>query len=75
MVKVKVICKLRDLMESNGLNQTELAEKTGLASTTIGRLYRNQASRVDFSTLETLANYFGLENINDLLQLEVSRSD
>ena len=67
---VKVICYLKDLMDEKGINRLELSEKTGLAPTTIGRLYRNQASRFDVSTLEKLANYFELNSITQLLELK-----
>ncbi|MEL6163323.1 MAG: helix-turn-helix transcriptional regulator [Cyanobacteria bacterium J06628_3] len=70
-MEVKVICKLKELMEAKNITQTELSERTGLASTTIGRLYRNHASRVDFETLEKLIAFFELSTISDLLEAKV----
>jgi transcriptional regulator with XRE-family HTH domain len=70
MAEIKVLCKLKELMDTQGISQLELSERTGLAPTTIGRLYRNQASRFDVSTLEKLAEYFQLTSITELLELK-----
>ncbi|MBE9085782.1 helix-turn-helix transcriptional regulator [Tolypothrix sp. LEGE 11397] len=67
---MKVLCKLKELMDEKGISQLELSEKTGLAPTTIGRLYRNQSSRFDVSTLEKLADFFQLTTITELLELK-----
>ena len=42
MACMKVNCYLKKLMEDKSLTQLALAEATGLAPSTIGRLYRNQ---------------------------------
>ncbi len=66
----KVIFKLKELMDAENINQLQLSEKTGLAPTTIGRLYRNQASRFDVETLEKLADYFQLKTVNELMEFK-----
>lgn len=65
--------RLSDLGQSSDrLTQRKLAAATGIATTTINRLYNNDFDRVDVRTLETLCNYFGCE-VGDLLALrEVS---
>ncbi|MBR8833395.1 MAG: helix-turn-helix transcriptional regulator [Stigonema ocellatum SAG 48.90 = DSM 106950] len=50
------------------LSQRQLAKNTGLDITTINRLFTNNFSRVDVSTVETLCNYFG-KNIGDLFDM------
>ena len=50
------------------LSQTLLAEKTGIAASTISRLFTGVAQRVDFSTAEKLCNFFECE-VGDLLAL------
>jgi transcriptional regulator with XRE-family HTH domain len=70
MAGIKMFCKLKELMDEKGISQLELSEKTGLAPTTIGRLYRNQASRFDVSTLEKLAEYFQLSTVTELLEFK-----
>jgi DNA-binding Xre family transcriptional regulator len=72
---MKMICKLRQLMESQEITQTALAEKTGLSPGTIGRLYRSQITRIDQGTVETLCKYFRLKSISDLFEIEWEKSD
>ena len=67
---MKVICKLKELMVAKEINQLELAEKTGLAPSTIGRLYRNQVSRIDTTTLIALGEFFNLNSVNELIEYE-----
>ena len=68
---MRVICKLKNLMDAKEISQLELAEKTGLAPSTIGRLYRNQISRVDIATLTVLGEYFNLNSISEIIEYEM----
>ncbi|MCP6763279.1 MAG: helix-turn-helix transcriptional regulator [Fischerella sp. CENA71] len=72
---MKLNCKLRGLMEQQNISQLALAEATGLAPGTIGKLYRNQVTRFDENTVKTLCIYFGLNSISDLLEIEWEPSD
>lgn len=65
-----VICYLKDLMDEEKITQLELREKTGLATSTIGRLYRSQVTRIDIETVETLMKYFKLNSINELIEVK-----
>ncbi len=68
-------CKLRNLMEEKSISQLALAEATGLAPGTIGKLYRNQVTRFDENTVKILCRYFNLKSISDLLEIEWEPSD
>lgn len=68
---MKVICKLKDLMDSKNISQLELAEKTGLAPSTVGRLYRNQVSRIDTSTLLAIGKFFELKSVSQIIEFEL----
>ncbi len=57
-------------MDKKGITQLALAEATGLAPSTIGRLYRNQLTRIDMTTVITLSAFFNLKSINELIELE-----
>jgi|GEM_PF-1035564 putative transcriptional regulator len=72
---MRLNCKLKELMDSQNITQTALAEKTGLSPGTIGRLYRNQVTRIDEKTVEALCRYFQIRNISDLFQIEWERAD
>ncbi|MEM7580250.1 MAG: helix-turn-helix transcriptional regulator [Cyanobacteria bacterium P01_A01_bin.80] len=67
---MKVICKLKALMDSKDITQLELAEKTGLAPSTVGRLYRNQVSRIDTATLLAIGIFFELKSISEIIEFE-----
>jgi transcriptional regulator with XRE-family HTH domain len=67
-MRIRVL--LPELMEAQGINQKELAELTGLNPRTVGQLYRNKSSRVDFETLARIAAHFNLDSVNQLLRLE-----
>lgn len=51
------------------LNQRKIALETGLATSTLNRLYNNDFTRVDVQTVETLCNYLGCE-IGELFVLK-----
>lgn len=63
-------CRLAILMAEKrpGLTQSEIARATGMALTTVNRLFNNTFSRVDKGTVESLCDYFGCE-IGDLFVL------
>jgi putative transcriptional regulator len=72
---MRVFCKLKGLMDAKGITQLALAEATGLAPSTIGRLYRNQVTRIDTSTVIALSEFFDLQSISELLELERKEND
>ena len=71
---MKVICKLKHLMEEQGLNQTQVADATGLSPTTVGKLYRNQFERIDKDTLMALCKFFR-RGIGDLFEVIFEEGD
>jgi putative transcriptional regulator len=71
---MKVICKLKQIMDADGLSQLEVAEATGLSPTTVGKLYRNQFERIDKATLITLCQYFR-KGIGDLFEVIFEEGD
>ena len=58
-------------MKAKGLDQKTLAEVTGLSPTTVGKLYRNQYTRLDNQTIDTLVQHFKLAEPNDLFYFHV----
>jgi putative transcriptional regulator len=72
---MKVICHLAKLMKEKGLSQAGLAEATGLSPNTVGKLYRNQFSRIDVETIMTLCDYLGCQSINELIEIEIEAAD
>ncbi len=63
-------CRLAVLMAEKNpqLSQRQLARETSLDITTINRLFTNNFSRVDTSTVEVLCSYFD-KGVGDLFDL------
>lgn len=71
---MRVICKLKQLMDKQGLSQTEVASATGLSPTTVGKLYRNQFERIDKDTLMVLCKFFRA-GIGELFEVVFEEGD
>lgn len=54
----RITCKLQDFLDAERLTQSELAEETGLAISTIGSYCRSQINRIDVLTAEVLCERF-----------------
>lgn len=55
---MQVKCNLRSFMEEREMNQLEVANKTGLSPTIIGRLYHERFSRLDNQTVIKICQLF-----------------
>ena len=55
------------------MSQRELAEKSGVSTMAVNRLYNNDFKRVDTETLEKLCAFFECE-LSDLLVLKVEQA-
>ncbi|MGH7999940.1 MAG: helix-turn-helix domain-containing protein [Brasilonema sp.] len=69
-INKKLFCRLAVLMAEKNpqLSQRQLAKETGLDITIVNRLYTNNFSRVDVSTVEVLCNYFSRE-VGELFEM------
>ena len=65
---MRVICKVKELMDARGLSQLQVSRETGINPAAIGKLYRNQITRYDTKTLETLGDFFGCKSISELIE-------
>lgn len=72
---MKLKSKLPELMKQRGLDQKTLAAKTGLSPTTVGKLYRNHFDRIDNHTVTTLCKYFGLRQLDELIEVVWEEDD
>ncbi|MDJ0737312.1 MAG: helix-turn-helix transcriptional regulator [Nostocaceae cyanobacterium] len=57
--KVKIRCRLQDLIDVHGLTRSALAQATGLTNAAIRGLCDNSAKRYDVDTLAVLCDFFG----------------
>lgn len=60
-------CRLSILMGEKRSNIQDIHEKTGLSRNTITNLYHEKATRIDFSTIEKLCDFFNC-TVGDLLE-------
>jgi DNA-binding Xre family transcriptional regulator len=66
--KVKLRCRLQDLMDAQGMTRTALSQATGLTSAAIRGLCDNTSKRYDADTLAVLCDYFGCD-MNTLFEI------
>ncbi|MUG91863.1 helix-turn-helix domain-containing protein [Scytonema sp. UIC 10036] len=57
--KVKIRCRLQDLIDAQGMTRSALAQATGLTNAAIRGLCENIAKRYDADTLAVLCDFFG----------------
>jgi putative transcriptional regulator len=69
---MSVQCKLSDFLRSRNESQIEFAERVGLSRQTIQKLYNNQMSGIEFTTLEKICRGLGI-NIGELLVMEETK--
>ena len=67
--------KLPELMKAKEVDQKTVAAATGLSPTTVGKLYRNHFDRIDNHTVTELCRYFGLQKLDDLIELVWEEKD
>ncbi len=53
--------RVRELREAQGLSQSELARRTGIAQSTLSKLEAGSTTGIDFITLEKLAKGLGCD--------------
>ena len=54
-------CNLSILMGKAKMNIQDVSNATGLARNTVGNLYRDTATRVDYNTIDSLCGLFNCE--------------
>jgi putative transcriptional regulator len=59
--RVKIRCRLQDLIDAQGMTRSALATTTGLTSAAIRGLCENTAKRYDADTLAVLCDFFGCD--------------
>lgn len=67
---LRVVLKLRYVLEQRGMTQKELSEITKIRPTAISMLARGYVERLNLDHLERIANALKITDINELLSLE-----
>jgi putative transcriptional regulator len=61
--------RLREVLETRGLSQTDLQLRTGLAYSTVNDLFHDKVRRIELATLDTLCRALQCEP-GDLLEFQ-----
>ncbi|MBO1054586.1 MAG: helix-turn-helix transcriptional regulator [Dolichospermum sp. DET73] len=72
---MKMICKLKNLLEQHKISQLGLAQQTGLSPGTVGKLARGEFTRIDENTVITLCKFFNLKKLTDLIDIQLDDTD
>jgi len=67
---MKLISKLNQVMIDQGLSQTELIRRSGLAARTLRELQKSTFDRVDKRTIIKLMEALDLHKLTDLFDIE-----
>jgi putative transcriptional regulator len=70
--RVKVLLAEQNLQRAragqNPISVRAVAEATGITHSALVKLVNNQSTRIDFETIDKLMQFFGTDDINDILE-------
>ncbi|RUT06754.1 hypothetical protein DSM106972_030110 [Dulcicalothrix desertica PCC 7102] len=66
--KVKIRCRLQDLIDAQDMTRTGLSQATGLTNAAVRGLCENTTKRYDADTLAALCDFFGCD-LNTLFEI------
>jgi putative transcriptional regulator len=61
--------RLQELLDDAGMNQSELARRSGISLVTVNKIAQNRSNQVSLKTLDALSKALGCEP-GDLLERE-----
>lgn len=70
MKKKRIKSNLKQILDSRGLTQKDLALSTGIREATISKLCRNTLKRYPKDVLEKIMNSLNITDVNELLTIE-----
>lgn len=73
IMKVKVVFKLKDLLQEKKMTQKELSERTRIREATISDIVRGTRTVLNYEHLEKISNALELTDIRDIIDLEPNK--
>lgn len=64
---MKMYVKIREILKEKGMTQKDLAEKTGIAPTTISFICRDTTTTLNKEHISRIAEVLGIQDFNELL--------
>jgi putative transcriptional regulator len=68
-----ISCRLHMLMAEKRMNISDLHRETGLSRTLLTLMHKDELSRIDLASLNTLCNYFDCE-VGDIILYQKDQS-
>ena len=68
-----ISCRLHMLMAEKRMNISDLHRETGLSRTLLTLMHKDELSRIDLASLNTLCNYFDCE-VDDIILFQKDQS-
>lgn len=68
-----ISCRLHMLMAEKRMNISDLHRETGLSRTLLTLMHKDELSRIDLESLNTLCNYFDCE-VGDIILFQKDQS-
>ena len=65
----KLEIKLKELLESRGKTQAELADAIGVRRATINDLYHNRSKQIPRNVVDKIAEELNITDINEILSI------
>ena len=56
-----MLLNIKDVMDSKGISMYKMSKDTGIAQSTLPRMYNQQTTRIDFDTLGKICKYLNCE--------------
>lgn len=69
-IEIKVHLKLKETLEKRGINQSQLAQLTGIRPAAISNLSRGFVERLNLDHVQRIAQALKITDINEIITLE-----
>lgn len=64
-----MVLKLKDIMDKKGITMYKMSKDTGIAQSTLSKIYNQKTTRIDFDTLDKICEYLNCEP-SDILSVK-----
>jgi len=71
--RVRQLRREMELAQGRDVTLDEVSRHTGISRSQLSYIENNKGRGADFQTLEKLAEFYGVEGVNDLLMMEDQR--
>ncbi|MCT7964529.1 helix-turn-helix transcriptional regulator [Laspinema sp. D1] len=66
---VEIVCNLEQIMKKRRITQQQLSQSTKIGAGAIRNLRQNTAQKIDLGTVAAIAQFLGIESMDDLFTI------